>query len=259
MYATDLTDGQWELLKPLFEVGHDPKIGGRPRSYLLRAVVDAVLYVSKTGCQWRMLPDSFAPWGSVYGYFRKWRLAGVWDTALARLREACRIQSGRDAQPTAAIIDSQSVKTTSWGRRRGFDAGKKVKGRKRHIAVDTQGNLIAVLVHSAGIQDRRGARLLLIRLFAMFATLRVVWADGGYAGFLVDWAKGMFGWALSIVKRTDAMHGKFVVLPRRWVVERTFAWLGNSRRLSKDYERLPDTAEVFVKIAEVHRLLRRGG
>jgi putative transposase len=225
----------------------------------MRQIIDAILYVDKTGCQWRMLPSNFAPWSSVYGQFRKWRLSGLWDTALTHLREACRRQSGRKVQPTAAIIDSQSVKTATWGRQRGFDAGKKIKGRKRHIAVDTQGNLLAVCVHSAGIQDRRGARLLLIRLFAMFATVQVVWADSGYAGFLEGWAKGMFGWMLSIVKRTDAMRGKFVVLPRRWVVERTFAWLGNYRRLSKDYERLPETAEVFVKISEVHRLLRKVG
>ena len=255
MYATDLTDGQWELLRPIFETTTIPNKGGRPRLYSIREIINAILYVDKTGCQWRLLPNDFAPWSSVYGYFRKWRLSGLWDRALSQLREACRVQTGHNAQPTAAIIDSQSVKTAGWGRQRGFDAGKKVKGRKRHIAVDTQGNLLAVCVHSAGIQDRRGARLLLIRLFAMFATLRVIWADGGYAGFLEGWAKDMFGWLLNIVKRTDAMRGKFVVLPRRWVVERTFAWLGNYRRLSKDYELLPETAEMFVKISEVHRLL----
>lgn len=145
-------------------------------------------------------------------------------------------------------IESNPVKTTGPSRQRGFDTGKKVKGRKRHIAVDTLGNLPAVCVHSAGIQDRRGARLLMIRRYAMFAALGVIWADGGYSGVLVEWAKNMFNWNLIIVKRTDAMRGKSVVLPRRWVVERSFAWLGNSRRLSKDYERLPDRPRYLSKL-----------
>jgi putative transposase len=213
LYLTNLTDEQWQLLYPVFEITRAQKIGGRSRSYPFREIVNAILYITKTGCQWRMLP-------------------------------------------TAAIIDAQSIKTTGPGRQRGFDAGKKIKERKRHIAVDTMGNLLAVCVHSAGIQDRRGARLLMIRLYAMFAALSIIWADGGYSGVLVEWTKNMFNWNLTIVKRTDAMRGKFVVLPRRWGVERSFAWLGNSRRLSKDYERLPDTAEVFIKITEVHRLLR---
>ncbi len=256
MYLTNLTDEQWQLLCPVLEIARTPKIGGRPRSYPFREIVNGILYITKTGCQWRMLPPSFAPWRSVYGYFRRWKLSGIWDKALTLFRETYRVQSGKNARPTAAIIDAQSVKSTGPGRQRGFDAGKKVKGRKRHIAVDTMGNLLAVCVHSAGIQDRRGARLLMIRLYAMLAALGVIWADGGYSGVLVEWAKNMFNWNLTIVKRTDAMRGKFVVLPRRWVVERSFAWLGNSRRLSKDYERLTDTAEVFIKITEVHRLLR---
>lgn len=256
MYLTNLTDEQWQLLCPVFEIARAPKIGGRPRSYPFREIVNGIFYITKTGCQWRMLPSDFAPWSSVYGYFRTWKLSGVWDKALTLFRETYRIQAGRNARPTAAIIDAQSVKTTGPGGQRGFDAGKKVKGRKRHIAVDTMGNLLAVCVHSAGIQDRRGARLLMIRLYTMFAAVSVIWADGGYSGVLVEWAKSMFNWNLTIVKRTDAMRGKFVVLPRRWVVERSFAWLGNSRRLSKDYERLTDTAEVFIKITEVHRLLR---
>jgi putative transposase len=256
LYLTNLTDEQWQLLCPVLEIARDLQQGGRPRNYPLREIVNGILYITKTGCQWRMLPPDFAPWSSVYGYFRAWKLSGIWDKALTLFRETYRVQSGKNARPTAAIIDAQSVKTTGPGGQRGFDAGKKVKGRKRHIAVDTMGNLLAVCVHSAGIQDRRGARLLMIRLYAMFAALSVIWADGGYSGVLVEWAKNMFNWNLTIVKRTDAMRGKFVVLPRRWVVERSFAWLGNSRRLSKDYERLTDTAEVFIKITEVHRLLR---
>ena len=259
MYATDLTDEQWQLLKPFLEPSGDAAKGGRPRTYPVREIVNGILYIAKTGCQWRLLPSDFAPWQSVYGYFRTWKRQGVWDQALTKFRSAYRVQSGRTAEPTAAIIDAQSTKTTGSGKQRGYDAGKKTKGRKRHIAVDTMGNLLAVCVHSAGIQDRRGARLLMIRLYALFSTISVIWADGGYSGALVEWAKQMFKCTLTIVKRTDAMHGQFVVLPRRWVVERTFAWLGNSRRLSKDYERLTDTAEVFIKISEVHRLLRRIG
>ncbi|AMK79314.1 hypothetical protein A1342_09080 [Methylomonas methanica] len=222
-------------------------------------MVNGILYIVKTECQWRLLPSDFAPWQSVYGYFRTWKKQGPWDRALTLFRMTFRTQSGRAAEPTATIIDAQSIKTCGSGRQRGYDAGKKTTGRKRHIVVDTMGNLLAACVHSAGIQDRRGARLLMIRLYALFATLSVIWADGGYSGALVEWTKQMFKWRLTIVKRTDAMQGKFVILPPRWVVERTFAWLGNSRRLSKDYERLTDTAEVFIKISEIHRLLRRIG
>jgi putative transposase len=168
---TNLTDEQWQLLCPVLETARTPKKGGRPRSYPFREIVNGILTITKTGCQWRMLPTDFAPWSSVYGYFRTWKLSGVWDKALTLFRETYRIQSGKNARPTAAIIDAQSVKTTGPGKQRGFDAGKKIKGRKRHIAVDTMGNLLAVCVHSAGIQDRRGARLLMIRLYANVSCL----------------------------------------------------------------------------------------
>jgi len=170
-----------------------------------------------------MLPSDFAPWSSAYECFRTWKLSGVWDKALTLFRDTYRIQAGRNARPTAAIIDAQSVKTTGLGGQRCFDAGKKVKWRKGHIAVDTMGNLLAVCVHSAGLQDRRVARLLMLRLYTMFAVVSVICAGGGYSGVLVEWAKSMFNWNLTLVKRTDAMRGKFVVLPRRWVVERSFA------------------------------------
>ena len=256
MYPSDLSDKQWAKLEPLLCQRLAGKhAGGRPRLYPLRRVVDAVLYVVKTGCQWRQLPKDFPPWKSVYEEFRRWRRTGLWARISRALRNQLRQKLGRSAQPTAAIIDSQSVKTTLKGKGRGYDAGKKIKGRKRHIAVDTEGLLLAVVVHSAGIQDRVGARALLLRLAALFCTIRTIFADSAYTGTLVEWVRALFGWTLTIVKRTEA-H-RFVVLPKRWVVERTFAWLGWSRRLSKDYEVRPDTAEAMIHIAAAHLMLRR--
>jgi len=256
MYATDLNDAQWAKLEPLLTARATGRhAGGRPRWYPLRRVVDAVLYVVKTGCQWRLLPRDFPPWKSVFETFRAWRRKGLWARMTRTLREELRQKLGRTAQPTAAIIDSQSVQTALKGGGRGYDAGKKTKGRKRHLAVDTQGLLLAGVVHSAGIQDRGGARALLLRLAGLFCTLRTVFADSGYTGTLVAWTRAMFGWTLTIVKRTEA-H-RFVVLPKRWIVERSFAWLGWSRRLSKDYELRPDTAETMVHIAAAHLMLRR--
>jgi putative transposase len=229
MYPSDLSDQQWAKLEPLLcqrIVGKHA--GGRPRRYPLRRVVDAVLYVVRTGCQWRQLPKDFPPWKSVYEEFRRWRRTGLWVRIGRALRKELRQKLGRSEQPTAAIIDSQSVKTALKGDDRGYDAGKKIKGRKRHIAVDTEGLLLAVVIHSAGIQDRVGARALLLQLAALFCTIRTIFADSAYTGTLVEWVRALFGWTLTIVKRTEA-H-RFVVLPKRWVVERTFAWLGWSRR-----------------------------
>jgi transposase len=256
MYPSDLSDQQWAKLEPLLcqrIVGKHA--GGRPRRYPLRRVVDAVLYVVRTGCQWRQLPKDFPPWKSVYEEFRRWRRTGLWVRIGRALRKELRQKLGRSEQPTAAIIDSQSVKTALKGDDRGYDAGKKIKGRKRHIAVDTEGLLLAVVIHSAGIQDRVGARALLLQLAALFCTIRTIFADSAYTGTLVEWVRALFGWTLTIVKRTEA-H-RFVVLPKRWVVERTFAWLGWSRRLSKDYEVRPDTAEAMIHIAAAHLMLRR--
>src|ERR1039458_214977 len=229
MYPSDLTDVQWAKLEPLLKPPRGPRhAGGRPRKYGLRGVVDALLYVVKTGCQWRQMPANFPPWQSVHQQFRAWRDDGTWERLGKTLRE-----QGRKAQ-------------------RGYDAGKKIKGRKRHIAVDTQGNLLAAIVHSAGIQDRVAARAVLMRLFD---TITTVFADGGYTGTLIEWAKEMFGYTVKIVKRSD--QKSFQVLPKRWIVERTFAWLNCSRRLSKDYELRHTSAETMIHIAFAHQLLRR--
>jgi len=225
MYPSDLSDEQWELIKP-FIVKSLPEPGsrGRPPKQDFRAEVNAMLYVLKTGSQWRSLPKDFPHWSTVNGYMNRWRAQGIWDAILNKLREQVRRKAGRNAQPSVAIVDSRSVKTASKGGQRGYDAGKKVKGRKQHIAVDTQGWLLAVVVHSAGIQDRVGARALLIRLFCIMHTLKTIYVDGGYTGKLLDWAKQMFGWRVEVVKRNE--QHQFKVLPKRWIVERSFAWAG---------------------------------
>ena len=197
----------------------------------------ACWYGVKTGCQWRQLPSDFPPWKTVHEHFRAWRDSRVWERIGQTLREQGRKAGGRNAKPTVAIIDSQSAKTALKGGRRGYDAGKKIKGRKRHVAVDTQGNLLAGIVHSAGSQDRVADRAVLMRLFCRFDSITTVLADGGYTGKLIEWAKDMFDYSVEIVQRNE--QHMFRILPKRWIVERTFAWLNWSRRLSKDYELSP--------------------
>jgi putative transposase len=251
-YPSDLTDVQWENIEHLLP---PPKPGGRPRSYSNRELVAAILYVTRSGCAWRMLPHDFPPWESVYGYFRRWRLAGVWQSIHDQLVATVRLFDGRQEQPTAAIRDSQTVKTTEQGGPHGYDAGKKVNGRKRHLLVDTLGLLLAVVVHPADVQDRDGAKLVLETVRRQLPRLQLIWADGGYAGQLIAWVRKRCGWILQTVLRPVGVKG-FVVLPRRGVVERTFAWLGRYRRLSKDYERLPETSETLIYIAMIHRMSR---
>lgn len=235
MYPSDLTDGQWAKLGPLLlERPRGRHGGGRPRKYDLRRVTDAMLYIVKTGCQWRQLPVDFPPWKTVHEQFRCWRDRRRMG---ADRQDAARAGAqSKGTKPHAQRGDNRFSNRQDGPKRgqRGYDAGKKIKAAKRHIAVDTQGNLLAVVVHSAGIQDRVEARAVLIRLFGRFQGITRIFADGGYTGTLIDWAEKMFDFTVEIVKRSDQKG--FHVLHKRWIVERSFAWLNWSRRLSKDYE-----------------------
>jgi len=252
-YPSDLTDCQWHLIKELLPAA---KTKGRPRQLDRRQVINAILYVVVGGIQWRMLPQEFPNWQSVYYYFRCWRDDGTWQRLHDTLRAQVRRQAGRHKHPTAGCLDSQSVKTTSVPGIRGYDAAKNVKGRKRHILVDTLGLLLVVAVTAASLPERDGARLLFARFNGSCKKLRRIWVDGGYRGPLVNWVAERFRVVLQVVMRNEAAKG-FVLLARRWVVERTFAWLNLHRRLSKDYEGLPASSEAFIYIAMTRLMLRR--
>jgi putative transposase len=205
------------------------------------------------------MPHDLPPWSTVYGYFRRWRKRGYWQSWNTALRQRLRKELGRKAEASAAILDSQSIKTAEGGNSRGFDAHKRCSGRKRHILVDTRGLLLAVLVTGANVQDREGAKQLLTSFYRVFFQsfrLKRIWADAGYQGALISWTQAAFAWKLDIVRRTKHQAG-FELLPKRWLVERTFAWLVRNRRLSRDYERLPQTSEAFIYVAMIRLMTRR--
>ena len=254
-----MTDAQWAMIEPLLP-RTPPQLGGRPPVYSRRLIIDSISYVLVSGCAWRLIPHDLAPWSITYQWFRAWADDGTWDRVHDVLRGQVRAVDGRDPQPSAAVLDSQSAKSSEGGEQIGYDAGKRVRGRKRHLLVDTLGLLLVAVVHSASVQDRAGAKFVLTGAKRRFPLLGLVWVDGGYVNAvdagLIGWAARTEGIEVVAVPRNADVKG-FQVLPRRWVVERTFGWLTRCRRLARDYERKTSHAEAMIKFAMIRLMAAR--